>query len=188
MAFAFCHPSIRRPLGSLSGISEIDYARGGKFQKLGRELAFDMGITIIRDPMPEELGGDWRSKIQYFNQGYAAGLLIEQNKLKYYDIAKYDFHFFKKYILTLPLYAWRGFSFSAYPFISLAISLSVFALLLTKYWPFALLCVSSQIFHIFFTHNIPRYHAIEIPVLISSLVFLILTFFRFYKKIVFYKV
>jgi hypothetical protein len=79
---------------------------------------------------------------------------------------------------------WREFGFSDYPLLSVIVSFSVFGLLLTPYWPFALLCVSSHFFHIFLTHNIPRYHAVEFPVLVFSAIFLLWLFWHHYLRFV----
>ena len=87
----------------------------------------------------------------------------------------------------LPLFAWRGMGFSDYPFIAILLSISPIILLATRYWSFSLLCVSSWMFHIALTHNIPRYHATLFPIMIVSLMFLfhlLLIKFKFKFKLV----
>lgn len=186
MAYAFSHPRIQPYLESFLGVTKIDFSQGGKCQKLNREICFDMGSHKVNcEPFPEDVySSDWASKIQYFYRGYSAGQLIEKNQLNLTDIANFDFKFVKNYLKTLPLFAWRGFGFSDYPFLSVIISFSVFGLLFTPYWPFALLSISSQLFHIFFTHNIPRYHAVEFPVLVFSAIYLLFLFWRRYLRFV----
>jgi hypothetical protein len=175
MAYAFSHPAIQPYLEPLLGVTQQDFFQGGKCRKLNREICFDMGTKRVHcAPFPEDAYfPDWTSKVQYFYRGYYAGVMMEQNRAGFTDITRFDLNFLKNYIKTLPLFAWRGFGFSDFPLISVLISLSVFGLLFTSYWPFALLCVSSQLFHIFLTHNIPRYHAVEFPVLIISATYLL---------------
>jgi|GEM_PF-3539044 len=175
MAYAFSHPAIKPYLEPFLGITKPDFSQGGKCQKLNREICFDMSSKRVScAPFPEDaFSPDWASKIQYFYRGYYAGVQMEENKATFADITRFDFKFFKNYVKTLPLFAWRGFAFSDFPLLSVMISLSVFGLLFTSYWPFALLCVCSQLFHIFLTHNIPRYHVVEFPVLIFSAIYLL---------------
>lgn len=175
LAFAFSHPVLQPSLESLLGINKLDFSQGGKCQRINREICFDMGTIKVKcAPFQEDISkSDYASKIQYFYKGYSAGQLIEKNQLSLNDIAVFDIKFVQNYLETLPLFAWRGFGFSDYPLLSLIISFSIFGLLFTQYWPFALLCVSSQLFHIFLTHNIPRYHAVEFPVLASSAIYLL---------------
>lgn len=175
MTYAFSHPAIQPYLEPLLGITKPDFSQGGKCQKLNREICFDMGTKRVHcGPFPEDAYfPDWASKVQYFYRGYYAGAQMEENQATFTDITRFDFKFAKNYVKTLPLFAWRGFGFSDFPLISVMISLSVFGLLFTSFWPFALLCVYSQLFHIFLTHNIPRYHAVEFPVLIFSAIYLL---------------
>ena len=178
MAYAFSHPKIQPYLGSFLSIKNNDFSQGKKCQKLNRELCFDMGLTrVMCEPFPEDVySSNWKSRIQYFYRGYYAGRLMEKNQLSFKDVAVFDFKLAQKYLKTLPLFAWRGFGFSDYPLFSVIVSFSLFGLLFTPYWPFAVLCVCSQLFHIFLTHNIPRYHAIEFPVLVFSAVYLLWLF------------
>jgi len=180
MAYAFSHPALQSYLEPFLGVVQRDFSRGGKCQKLNREICFDMGSKRVQcAPFPEDAYfPDWTSKFQYFYRGYYAGEMIEKNRLSLSDIARFDTSFVKKYLKTLPLFAWRGFGFSDYPLLSVIVSFSVFGLLFTAYWPFALLCVCSQLFHIFLTHNIPRYHAVEFTVLIFSAVYVMWLFWR----------
>ena len=175
MAFAFTHPAWQGALGSILDINKSDFSQGGKCQKLNRETCFDMGTVKVEcAPFPIDISeSNWDSKIQYFYKGYLAGQMIESNTLKFNEIFVFNSEFVKKYFNTLPLFAWRGFGFSNYPSLSIILSLSIFALAFTRYWPLALLCISSQLFHILLTHNIPRYHAIEIPVQVLSVTFLL---------------
>jgi len=175
MAYAFSHSKIQPGLESLLGVNKSDFSQGEKCENLNRELCFDMGLTRVRcEPFPEDIySSKWQSRIQYFYRGYYAGRLMEMHQLKFWDVAVFDFELVKKYLMTLPLFAWRGFGFGEYPLLSLMISLCLFVLLFTSYWPMALLCVSSQVFHILLTHNIPRYHAIEFPVLVFATVYLL---------------
>ena len=184
MAYAFSHPEIQPYLESFLGVKKFDFSHGEKCQKLNRELCFYMGTIRVRcEPFPEDIySTDWKSKVQYFYRGHYAGRLIEKNQLSFKNIAVFDSKFAKNYLKTLPLFAWRGFGFSDYPLFSVIVSFSVFGLLLTPYWPLALLCVSSQLFHIFFTHNVPRYHAIEFPVLVFSAICLLWLFWSKYFR------
>jgi len=160
-------------------VKKTDFLQGEKCQKLNRELCFDMGQTRVRcEPFPEDIySSKWQSRIQYFYRGYYAGRLMEKHQLHFKDVAVFDVKLVQKYVKTLPLFAWRGFGFCHYPWLSVLVSLALFGLLLTSYWPLAVLCVFSQLFHVFLTHNIPRYHAVEFPVLALSAVYL-LWFFR----------
>ena len=182
MAYAFSHPEIQPYLESFLSVKKFDFAQGGKCQKLNRELCFDMGKTRVRcEPFPEDVyATDWQDKVQYFYRGYYAGRLIEKNRLSFGNVFAFDFALAIKYLKTLPFFAWRGFGFSHYPLLSVFASLSVFGLLFTPYWSFGLLCVFSQCFHVFFTHNIPRYHAIEVPVLVFSAIYLLWLLWRKY--------
>lgn len=175
MSYAFIHPLLRHHFEEPLGVNSSDFMRGGKCQRLNREICFDMGTTKVKcAPFPEDLlSEDYSSKIQLFYKGYSAGQLIENKKLSFGDVFKPSADFFIKYIKTFPLFAWRGTGFSDYPIIAIAISISAFILLFTKYWSFSLLSVFSQIFHIALTHNIPRYHSTLYPVLILSFVFLL---------------
>ncbi len=180
MAYAFSHPAIQPYLESFLYITQRDFFQVGKCQKLNREICFDMGSKRVNcSPFPQDAyHPEWTSKFQYFYRGYYAGVLMEKNRAGFTDITRFDLSFFKNYLKTLPLFAWRGFAFGDYPLLSVLISLSAFGLLFTSCWPFAILCASSQLFHIFFTHNIPRYHAVEFPVMIFSAVYLIWLFWR----------
>ncbi len=180
MAYAFSHPGLQPYLESFLNVKKIDFARGGKCQKLNRELCFDMGKTRVRcEPFPEDVyATDWQDKVQYFYRGYYAGRMIEKNRLSFENVFTFDSSFVIKYLKTLPLFAWRGFGFSHYPLLSVMVSLSLIGILFTPYWPVALLSVFSQFFHIFFTHNIPRYHAIEVPVLVLSAMYLLWLLWR----------
>lgn len=185
MAYAFSHPALRGPFGAFLEIDNFDFAYGGKCQRLNRETCFDMGTVKVKcTPFAEDMySSDYTSKIQYFYKGFLAGELIEKNKLGFGDIAKFDVELIKKYIQTLPLFMWRGFGFSDYPLVSICISIAIFGLLFTQFWPFAILCISSQLFHILLTHNIPRYHAVEFPVLVASTIFLL---YLCYQKCLFF--
>jgi hypothetical protein len=184
MAYAFSHPAIQPYLEPFLGVTQPDFSQGGKCQKLNRELCFDMGSKRVScAPFPEDAYfPDWASKMQYFYRGYYAGVQMEENQATFADITRFDLKFAKNYVKTLPLFAWRGFGFSDFPLLSVMISLSVFGLLFTSFWPFALLCASSQLFHIFLTHNIPRYRDVEFPVLVFSALCIIWLFWRSYLR------
>jgi hypothetical protein len=186
MAYAFSHPATQPYLEPLLGVAQPDFSQGGKCQKLNREICFDMSSKRVHcAPFPEDAYfPDWTSKIQYFYRGYYAGVQMEENQATFIDITRFDLKFAKNYVKTLPLFAWRGFGFSDFPLLSVMISLSVFGILFTSYWPFALLCVCSQLFHIFLTHNIPRYHVVEFPVLIFSAIYLLRLFWHHYFRFI----
>jgi hypothetical protein len=175
MAYAFTHPSLQHYVEKLLGISNSDFVSGGKCQRLNRETCFDMGTRKVKcSAFPEDQdASDYSSNIQLFYKGFHAGQQIERGNLAFGDIFNPNPEFFIKYTKTFPLFAWRGMGFSDYPLIAFMISVSAFVLLLTRYWPVSLLSVSSWFFHVSFTHNIPRYHAVLFPIMIVSLVFLI---------------
>ena len=174
MVYAFTHPLLQHHLEKVLAINYADFEKGGKCQRLNRETCFDMGIVKVKcTPFPEDLLPEYSSRIQLFYKGLYAGQQIEKDELQFADIFDLNLEYFAKYIKTFPLFVWRGMGFSGYPFISIIISFSALLLLLTRYWSFSLLCVSSWLFHIAMTHNIPRYHAILFPVMILSFSLLI---------------
>lgn len=176
MIFAFTHPQWREKVGGMLGVDQQDFNRGARCQRFNRELLFDMGIkdvgyTYFEGDVPLWTRGDWHKSIQYAYRGMAAGLEIEANMLKFSDIAPLTLDNIGRYIRTLPLFAWRGMGFTAFPWLSILLTISAFALIFTRLWPIALLSLSSNLFHILFTHNIPRYHAIELGVMIFAMAF-----------------
>jgi hypothetical protein len=132
-----------------------------------------VGCAPFPGDVPAWTRGDWRKSIQYFYRGMAAGLEIEANRLQFSDIAPLTLDNIGRYIQTLPLFAWRGMGFSAFPWLSILLTISAFALIFTRLWPFAVLTLSTHLFHLLFTHNIPRFHAIELGVMIVSMTYLL---------------
>ena len=178
MAFAFTHPQWREQIGKVLGISGQDFNQGARCERFNREICFDMGTEKIGcAPFPEDIPpwsrGDWRKSVQYFFRGMAAGQEIEANSLRFADIAPLSIDNIVRYVQTLPFFAWRGMGFSAFPLLSIVLTISAFTLIITRLWPFAVLTLSTHIFHVIFTHNIPRYHAIELGVMILSMTYLL---------------
>jgi len=175
MAYAFTHPSLQHYIEKTLGINNNDFIRGRKCQRLNRETCFDMGTVKVRcSAFPEDqYTSDYSSKIQLFYKGFHAGQQIEEGNLRFADLFLSSPDFFMKYITTFPLFVWRGMGFSDYPLVAVMLTISTFALLFTRYWSFSLLCVSSFLFHVSITHNIPRYQATLFPIMIISFVFLI---------------
>lgn len=170
MAVAFSHPDLRTAFGGALGIELQDFERGGRCQRLNREICFDMGTRKVGcAPFPEDLAqGAWDNKIQYFYRGFAAGKALENNQLKITDLAAFNLDALMKYIETLPIFAWRGIGFSDFPVLSILLSIALFALVFTPLRTFALLAIAAHLFHVLLTHNIPRYHAIELAVMIVA--------------------
>jgi len=170
MAFAFSHPRLRPWIGKLLEVNYQDFDRNGHCLKFNRELCFDMGTEKVKcTPFPEDLAqGTYDKKIQYFYRGTAAGQAIEADLLKFLDITRIDLHLLSNYLETLPLFLWRGMGFTGHPLLSIGITISLFMLIFTPLWPFAVLAIASHIFHIFLTHNLPRYHSIELGVMIFA--------------------
>jgi 4-amino-4-deoxy-L-arabinose transferase-like glycosyltransferase len=178
MIFAFTHPQWRKQIGEVLGIGRQDFNQGARCQRFNRELCFDMGIervecTYFPGDVPLWTRGDWRKSIQYAYRGMTAGLEIEANMLKFSDIAPLTLDNIGRYIRTLPLFAWRGMGFTAFPWLSILLTISVFFLIFTRLWPIALLSLSSNLFHILFTHNVPRYHVFELGVMIFAMAYLL---------------
>lgn len=175
MTYAFTHPSLQHYVEKSLRINNSDFIRGGKCQRLNREICFDMGTQKVKcSPFPEDqVSSDYSSKIQLFYKGVHAGQQIELGNLAFVDFLNPGPEFFIRYIKTFPLFAWRGVGFSDYPLVAIMISISAIVLLLTRYWSVSLLCVSSYLFHVALTHNIPRYHATLFPIMIISFVFLV---------------
>lgn len=182
MAYAFTHPSWQHHVEKILEINNSKFEKGGMCQRFNRETCFDMGVEKVKcAPFPEDLSQDYLSRTQLFYKGFHAGRGIEEGILRFSDIFEPDSNFFIKYIKTFPLFAWRGMGFSGYPSISIVISLSVLVLMFTRYWSFALLATSSWFFHATMTHNIPRYSATLIPIMILSATFLIYLMLIKYK-------
>jgi 4-amino-4-deoxy-L-arabinose transferase-like glycosyltransferase len=182
MAYAFTHPGWREQIGGWTGVSLQDFRQGARCERFNRETCFDMGgAKVSCAPFPEDHAPfrkghteeDWRKAVQYFFRGMGAGHEIEAGRLRFSDIAPLSFDNGVRYIQTFPLFAWRGMGFTAFPWLSVLLTLSAFALIFTRMWPVAVLTLTTCIFHIIFTNNIPRYHAIEIGVLILSMTYLL---------------
>lgn len=178
MAFAFTHPSWREPIGKAMGISRHHFDQGNRCQRFNREIAFDMGIekvdgTFFPGDVPAWTRGDWSKTVQYFYKGMAVGEELEANALRFSDIAPLTFDNIVRYLQTLPLFAWRGMGFSAFPWLSILFTISAFALIVTRLWPCSVLVLSTHLFHLLFTHNIPRYHAIELGLMIFAMAYLL---------------
>jgi len=178
MAFAFTPPKWREKIGGMLGISRQDFNQGGRGERLNREICFDMGLEKVAcAPFPEDVAamreGDWRKAVQYFYRGMVAGQEIEDKRLRFADIAPLSFDNIMRYIRTIPLFAWRGMGFSVFPWLSIFLTISAFALIFTRLRPFAVLTISTHLFHLLLTHNIPRYHAIELGVMIFAMTYLL---------------
>lgn len=178
MAFAFTHPSWRDQIGEVLGISRQHFNQGARCERFNREICFDMGAERVGcAPFPEDhtamIKGAWRKAVQYFFRGMAAGQEIEANRIRFTDIAPLTFENIVRYLQTLPLFAWRGMGFSAFPWLSILFTIAAFALIFTRLWPCAVLVLSTHLFHLLFTHNIPRYHAIELGLMIFAMAYLL---------------
>lgn len=175
MLYAFTHPRWRPFVGEMISVEARDFDRGGACERLCREFRFDMGkpVIICNEPYPEDKEAvrsrKWQSAVQYFWDGMVAGREIEEGRMRLTDIAPLTPRTLGRYLLTFPLYAWRGWAFSGSPWLSLALSLSVFALLLTRWRAFSLFAAAAHLMHIALTHNIPRYHAVEFGVMFVAL-------------------
>ena len=192
MAFAFTHPEWRDKIGSLLKIGIEDFKEGGTCERFNREIGFDMGIEkVTADAFPSDIAAtnahDWTKAVQYFFRGYIAGGEIEANQLKLANIASLSFENVMRYIQTLPLFAWRGVSFSGFPFLGLFLSISMFSLAFTRLWPFAILGISTHVFHTLLTHNIPRYHIIELGIMIVAATYFIDKIFKLCIRVATYK-
>jgi len=98
--------------------------------------------------------------------------MIEENRLKYSDIGSPTVENAVRFAKTLPLFAWRGMGFSNYPLLSIMLSLSVFLAFFTRYRALSIIALSTNGFHVILTHNIPRYHAIELGVMFLTMALL----------------
>jgi 4-amino-4-deoxy-L-arabinose transferase-like glycosyltransferase len=175
MAYAFSHPDLRPAAGHALGISAPDFLRHGRCERLNRETCFDMGTervpcTAFAEDQPP---APWQQRIQYFYQGYAAGEEMEAGRLRFADITPLNGYLVSSYLVTLPLFAWRGMGFSGYPVLSILLTFALFALCLTRYWAFSLLAATASLFHLALTHNIPRYHTAESGVMLVAIVWLV---------------
>jgi len=176
MAYAFTHPRWRGFVGGVIGVEPDDFDQGGKCQRFNREIAFDMGIERVgASPFAQDItamnGGDWRCAVQYFYQGMALGRELEAGHHRLSEVAPFSLDNLARYVKTLPLFAWRGLGFSGFPILSILLTVSMFFLLMTRAWPLAVLAIASHVFHLALTHNIPRYHAVELGVMIMSMVY-----------------
>lgn len=174
MAYAFSHPSLRPAAGKITGISAQDFLRHGRCERLNRETCFDMGTERVPcTPFAGDLPpAPWQQRVQYFYRGFAAGEEMEAGRLRFADITPLNGHLISRYLITLPLFAWRGMGFSGYPLLSIALTLSLFALCFTRYRAFSLPAATAHLFHLALTHNIPRYHIAELGVMLVAAVWL----------------
>lgn len=181
MIYAFSHPQIRTSLHNVLHIDDTDFLRDGECERLNRELCFDMGVEKVKcSPFKEDRAkGQWDSKIQYFFQGFSAGKAIEANQMEFKDISAFDLQLLETYISTLPLFMWRGLGFTKYPLLSVAMVAALFLLAFSKCWPIAVIPISSHLFHVMLTHNLPRYHAVEFGVLFIALTYFLLRMFDY---------
>jgi len=178
MAFAFTHPKWREKVGGMLGITLQDFNRNARCERFNRDAGFDMGLEkVSRTFFPEDIAalseGDWRKAVQCRVKGRVIGLEIEANRLRFTDITTLSLENMVRYVQTLPLFAWRGMGFSAFPWLSILLTISAFSLIFTRLWPLAVLALSSHLFHLLFTHNIPRFHAIELGVMIFATAYLL---------------
>jgi hypothetical protein len=179
MAFAFTHPGWRDQVGRIVGIGLQDFKQGARCERFNREICFDMGMERVGcEPFPEDTaaitsGVDWRGAVQYFYRGMAAGREIEAGRLNLTDLAPLTWQNVERYAVTLPLFVWRGWGFSAWPWLSLLLMMALVAACFTDVWPFAITALSAHLFHILLTHNIPRYHAIEIGVMVAAAAYVV---------------
>jgi len=184
MFFAFTHPALQHYLKGMWGITAEDFQQGGRCQRLNRELCFDMGEKKVScAPFREDLAnGDWQSKVQYFYRGYALGSLIDAGQLRFSDAIHIDTSMLRNYLETLPLFFWRGLGVSGFPWLALGLFLAEGLLLFTSRWPLALLSVSAHAFHVLLTHNMPRYHALEYPIMALSAVCLAASLLNWFRE------
>ncbi|NDL64124.1 hypothetical protein [Acerihabitans arboris] len=176
MAYSFLAPDLRPLVNGFTNIRLDDYKRNGLCERFNRETCYDMGTKKIPcSAFAEDSSATvaWNKKIQYFYRGYAAGEAIEDGKLSFQDIAPFNLATIVKYLKTYPIFTLRGIGFSNHPILVLSMALCMFATLFTPLWPLSLLAVFSHIFHATLTHNIPRYHVIELPIMIIGFIYCI---------------
>lgn len=169
MAYAFLAPNLRPLAHVVTAITLDDFQRNGRCERFNREICYDMGTHKIpcsafaEDASPSVA---WNSKIQYFYRGYAAGEAMEKGNLSFQDLGGFNVDTLAKYFKTLPIFTLRGLGFSDYPLLIIVMALCMLVTLRTPLWPFSLLAIFSHLFHVMATHNIPRYHGVEIPIMV----------------------
>lgn len=174
MAYAFTSPYLRPLIDKYTTLRVADFQQYGRCERLNREICYDMGEVVIpcaRFGVDVAAAVPWTDRIQYFYQGFAAGLEIGRGKLSFSDFMVINSSTITKYAKTYPLFLLRGVGFSGYPVLIILMTICMFATLFTPLWPLPILALSSHLFHVSLTHNIPRYHIFEIPIMTFCFVY-----------------
>ncbi len=165
--YGFTHPDLRPLMGSVTGLSEQDFGRGERCGRLNREFCYDMGVRDIAcSPFP----GDGvamdslqpNAAEQVFFRGLSLGRVLDRDRRSVLSEIPLTADVLAGYAQTQSAVAWRGLWISGLPVLAVLALLGTVLALATRWWPIAALAVLAHAVHAFTTHNIPRYHAVEI--------------------------
>jgi len=175
MAYAVSHPRMRETVGKVLGVNSDSFLRHGKCQRLNRETCFDTAlervpckafpedVKAVADQNPDEA-------IQLWYKGMITGQLLEAKKLLATEVFRPTLATIWRFLTTLPLFMYRGVWFTESILLCMICVVSLLALLFSEYRWISVIALSSCLFQVIATHNLPRFHLIETAVMLVAIV------------------
>lgn len=168
LPYAFTPPKLREYVEGLFGITHGDFQTDGPCSRFNRETCFDTGRDVNKaqcEPFPQDIKAmasrSPDTAIQFFFKAMIIGNMIEAKKLTLSDAIHLDSRIVWRFLKTLPVFFYRGLWFTDSVAVCLILFGSMIAVAFGPFRSFVVIALTSHLFHVLASHNIPRFHLIE---------------------------